>query len=60
MTNNALKKALTELRSAGAQNIPSETEIEGAPNGKKWSGKKSSGDEWELVKNGPDSFNTRC
>ncbi|EKD93757.1 MAG: hypothetical protein ACD_28C00063G0013 [uncultured bacterium] len=58
--NSHLNNALRELKSAGAQGLPSSESVEKATNGKKWSGKKANEEEWELVKNNNESYNCRC
>lgn len=60
MPNPHLQKALAELHSAGAQGLPSESVVEMAVDGHKWTGKKTNGDSWELMKNSADSYNCMC
>lgn len=58
--NPHLNKALAALKGAGAQGLPPSSTVEAASDGSKWSGKKSSGDPWELIKNRQDSYNVVC
>lgn len=60
MSNIQLERALAELRSADALNLPSSSEVHNAKNGKRWTGKKRNGDPWELVKNSETSYNCMC
>lgn len=56
----ALDSALAELRTVGAQGLPTAAEVNAAPKGKSWFGKKTSGSSWSLTKNHADSYNTMC
>ncbi len=58
--NARLSSALSELRSAGAQGLPSPSIVQSAKDGTTWNGKKSNGDPWSLKKNNADSYNCMC
>lgn len=58
--NKALQNAMSELKNAGAKELPSSSQVDEAKNGSSWSGKKSNGDPWELKKNSEDSYNCMC
>jgi hypothetical protein len=58
--NSKLQSALSELKSAGAQGLPSPSTVESAKDGTAWSGKKSNGEQWTLAKNNENSYNCMC
>ncbi len=58
--NPKLQNALSELKSAGAQGLPSQSTVEAAKDGTSWNGKKSNGDPWNLTKNNENSYNCMC
>lgn len=58
--NARLQSALSELKSAGAQGLPSSSTVESAKDGSSWKGNKSDGSPWKLVKNNTDSYNCMC
>lgn len=58
--NSQLQNALSELKSAGAQGLPSPSAVESAKDGSTWNGKKSNGDPWSLTKNNENSYHCMC
>ncbi|MBL4694103.1 hypothetical protein JKY72_01935 [Candidatus Gracilibacteria bacterium] len=60
MSNSQINSALSELRSAGAKGTPNGSVVLSAKDGAKWSGKKSNGDPWEMIKNSDTSYNCMC
>ena len=58
--NTRLQSAFSELKSSGAQGLPSSSTVESAKDGTTWNGKKSNGDPWSLTKNNQDSYNCMC
>lgn len=58
--NSAIMNALSAIKRAGGYQIPSASEVERAPNGKKWFGEKKDGSHWALIKHGIDSYNVTC
>lgn len=58
--NARLQSTLSELKSAGAQGLPSLSAVESAKDGATWNGKKSNGDPWSLTKNNENSYNCMC
>ncbi len=58
--NAKLQSAFSELRRAGAKDLPSPSVVESAEDGSTWDGKKSNGDPWTLIKNNENSYNCMC
>ena len=58
--NAKLQSALSELKSAGAQGLPSPSTVESAKDKTTWNGKKSNNDPWSLTKNNENSYNCMC
>jgi len=58
--NTRLQGALSELKKAGAQSLPSPSAVENAKDGTTWNGKKTNGASWSLTKNRADSYNCTC
>jgi hypothetical protein len=58
--NAALANALDALKVSGAKNIPPAYDILLSGNGTYWSGTKSDGSHWKLIKHQNDSYNVEC
>ena len=58
--NAKLQSALSELKRAGANALPTPTTIESAKDGTTWKGSKNNGDPWALTKNNENSYNCMC
>jgi hypothetical protein len=59
--NARLQETLKELEEANAVGLPKPADVEQAPNGTMWHGKKKNDDRaWYLTKNSDDSFTCEC
>lgn len=58
MANSFLVNALKSLSNNGAQNLPSDAEVEAAADKTVWKGPRNGGGQWELRKNSATSFDT--
>jgi len=54
--NAPMHNALQDLKRAGAVGLPTASVVESAKDGMQWSGAKSGGDRWSLIKNGVGSY----
>ncbi len=58
--NTHIQNALSELKSANAQELPTAETIASAKDGTIWNGQKSNGDPWSLTKNNENSYSCMC